>query len=157
MFDQIYFYLNSNNNNNIISSSSSVITLTCSPGGWIGEGAAQTGLAECIWKAPQATAEWSCMIPKHSTQTKCFWLGINGRKTGIPGKYSQVRLRSTKTRPTYERRSGRRKETWLPQEYSTETPEWLPMRILTLTNTTKPRWSYWKKCVSLDNPYNTFF
>lgn len=41
------------------------------------KGTAQMGSAECKWKVPQAAAKRSCMIPQHSTQGRCFLLGVN--------------------------------------------------------------------------------
>ena len=74
------FAAEARNSNN----SALLITLTFSPEGWIAKGAAQTGSAECIWKAPQAAAKLSCMIPEHSTQARCFWLGVDFGEGGKP-------------------------------------------------------------------------
>jgi len=74
------FAAEARNSNNIVL----LITLTCSPEGWIAKGEAQTGSTECIWKAPQAAAKRSCMIPEHSTQARCFWLGVDFGEGGKP-------------------------------------------------------------------------
>ena len=52
-----------------------LITLTCSPKRLNCEGRSWTGSAECIWKAPLAAAKRPWMIPEHSSQVRCFWLG----------------------------------------------------------------------------------
>ena len=97
---------NSNGNSNGVL----LITLTCSPEGWIVKGTAQMGSAECKWKVPQPAAKRSCMIPQHSTQARCFWLGVNfgeGGKLEYLEKNPQGRSRSTETQPTYDCRGGR--------------------------------------------------
>ena len=89
-----------------------LITLNCSPEGWIVKGTAQMGWAKCISKAPQAAAKWSCMIPEHSTQARCFWLEVDfgeGGKPEYPEKNPQIRLWWTETQPTYDRRCGKPK------------------------------------------------
>ena len=88
------------------------ITPTCNPEGWIAKGAAQTGSAKRIWKAPQAAAKRSWIIPEQSIQARCFSLGVDfgeGAKTEFPEKNPQVRLRWTETQSTYNRGGGRRK------------------------------------------------
>ena len=88
-----------------------LITLTCSPEGWIAKGAAQTGSVECIWKAPQAAPKQSCMWSRSTApRPDVFdWESIfgEGRKPEYPEKNSQVRLRSAETQATYDRRTGR--------------------------------------------------
>ena len=89
-----------------------LITLPCSPEGWVVKGTAQMGSAECKWKVPQAAAKRSCMILQHSTQARCFWLGVNfgeGGKLEYLEKNPQVGLRSIETQSTYYCRGGKGK------------------------------------------------
>ena len=91
------------------------MTLTCSPEGWIAKGAGQMRSAKCIWKAPQTAAE------------QCRQVVLAGSP--------QVRLRLTKTQPSYDCRGGRHK-CGIQHQPDTGTPGWLPIRIIGNLRTT---------------------
>ena len=67
-----------------------------------------------------------------------FWLGVNfekGEKLEYLQKNPQVRLRLTKTQPSYDHRGGRHK-CRIQHQPDTGTPGWLPIRIIGNLRTT---------------------
>ena len=83
------------------------------------EGHSSDRIRRMHMKGAQAAAKRSCKLPEHSNKARCSLLGPESilereEKPSTRRKTSHVRLRSSETNPTYDRRGGRRKcrSTW---------------------------------------------